>query len=54
MPAGHDRHDDQDGHVHVMENVRTGESLDIKYSGGPEAVLTINGKASDISLSCGG
>jgi hypothetical protein len=37
-----------------VENVRTGQSVDIKYSGGPEAVLTINGKVSDIALACGG
>jgi hypothetical protein len=43
----------QAGSEITVENVHTGESVDIKYSGGPEAVLTVNGKASDIGLSCG-
>jgi hypothetical protein len=29
------------------------DTLDIKYSGGDEAVLTINGRSSDIALACG-
>ena len=43
----------QAGSEITVENVRTGESIDIKYSGGPEAVLTINGKTSAIGLACG-
>jgi hypothetical protein len=34
-------------------NEKNGDSLDIKYSGGPDAVLTENGKSIDISLACG-
>ncbi len=37
-----------------VENVKNGSTIDIKYSGGPEAVLTVNGSAADISLACGG
>jgi hypothetical protein len=44
----------QAGSEITVENVRTGDSVDIKYSGGPEAVLTVNGRASDIGLACGG
>jgi hypothetical protein len=35
-----------------VQNVKNGGKVDIKYSGGPEAVLTINGHASDIGLAC--
>jgi hypothetical protein len=35
-------------------NVKNGNTIDIKYSGGPEAVLTIDGHTTDIGLACGG
>jgi hypothetical protein len=44
----------QSGSEITVENVKNGTSVDIKYSGGPEAVLTIDGTATDIGLACGG
>lgn len=44
----------QSGSEIKVENVKNGTSVDIKYSGGPEAILTVNGKESDIGLACGG
>ncbi|HTB75452.1 MAG TPA: hypothetical protein VK762_19510 [Polyangiaceae bacterium] len=44
----------QSGSEITVENVKTGGSVDIKYDGGPEAVLTVNGKSTDIGLACGG
>ena len=44
----------QSGSEITVENVKTGGSVDIKYDGGPEAVLTVNGKSADIGLACGG
>jgi hypothetical protein len=43
----------QSGSEITVENVADGDSIDIKYSGGPDAVLTINGRATDIGLACG-
>jgi hypothetical protein len=37
----------------TVKNVKNGDSIDIKYEGGPEAVLTIDGKSADIGLACG-
>jgi hypothetical protein len=37
-----------------VENVKSGSTIDIKYSGGAEAVLTADGSTTDISLACGG
>jgi len=44
----------QSGSEITVENVKTGGSVDIKYDGGPEAVLTVNGESTDIGLACGG
>jgi hypothetical protein len=44
----------QSGSEISVENVQNGNTVDIKYSGGPDAVLTINGHSSDIALACGG
>jgi len=44
----------QQGSEISVENVKNGTSIDIKYSGGPEAVLTVDGAAIDIALACGG
>jgi hypothetical protein len=44
----------QTGSEISVENVKNGTSVDIKYSGGPEAVLTVNGNPTDIALACGG
>jgi len=38
----------------LVQNADTGGSIDIVYQGGPEAVLTVNGKSTTIGLSCGG
>ena len=35
-----------------VEDLDNGSSIDIKYSGGPEAVLTVNGKSTVIGLAC--
>ncbi len=35
-----------------VEDLDDGRSIDIKYSGGPEAVLTVNGKSTVIGLAC--
>ncbi len=43
----------QSGSEISVENVKNGNTVDIKYSGGPEAVLTVNGHPTDISLACG-
>jgi hypothetical protein len=37
-----------------VQNVRSGDTIDIKYSGGANAVLTFNGRSADIGLACGG
>jgi hypothetical protein len=44
----------QSGSEISVENVKNGSTVDIKYSGGPDAVLTVNGHATDIGLACGG
>jgi hypothetical protein len=44
----------QSGSEITVENVKTGGSVDIKYDGGPEAVLTVDGTSTDIGLACGG
>jgi hypothetical protein len=36
----------------TVKNVKNGDSIDIKYGGGPEAVLTVNGSSYDIGLAC--
>jgi hypothetical protein len=43
----------QSGSEITVTNVTDGDTLDIKYGGGPEAELTINGRSSQISLACG-
>ncbi|HEX3769876.1 MAG TPA: hypothetical protein VHV30_03380 [Polyangiaceae bacterium] len=44
----------QAGSEITVKNVKNGDSIDIKYDGGPEAVLTVDGKSSyDIGLACG-
>jgi hypothetical protein len=37
----------------TIKNLDNGDSIDIKYSGGPEATLTLNGKSESIGLACG-
>jgi hypothetical protein len=37
----------------TVKNVKNGDSIDITYEGGPDAVLTIDGKSTDIGLACG-
>jgi len=37
-----------------VRNLDNGDSLDIKYQGGPAADLTLNGKTEEIGLACGG
>jgi hypothetical protein len=44
----------QSGSEISVENVKNGSTVDIKYSGGPEAVLTVNGHETNIGLACGG
>jgi hypothetical protein len=44
----------QAGSEITVENVRSGDTVDIRYSGGPDAVLTVSGRATDIGLACGG
>jgi hypothetical protein len=36
-----------------VKNLDNGDSIDIKYDGGPQAELTINGKSQTIGLACG-
>jgi hypothetical protein len=43
----------QAGSEITVQNVRSGDTIDIKYSGGADAVLTVNGKSADIGLACG-
>jgi hypothetical protein len=43
----------QSGSEIKVENVDSGDTIDIKYSGGAQAVLTVGGDATDISLACG-
>jgi hypothetical protein len=44
----------QSGSEITVKNVKNGDAIDIKYDGGPEAVLTVNGHETDIALACGG
>jgi hypothetical protein len=44
----------QSGSEITVKDVKNGDSIDIKFEGGPEAVLTVNGRAADIGLACGG
>ena len=44
----------QSGSEISVENVANDSTVDIKYDGGPWAVLTINGKSTAIALACGG
>jgi hypothetical protein len=43
----------QSGSEISVENVADQSTVDIKYDGGPSAVLTVNGKSTDIALACG-
>ena len=43
----------QAGSEITIKNLDNGNSIDIKYSGGPQATLTINGKSETIGLYCG-
>jgi hypothetical protein len=36
-----------------VKNLDNGDSIDIKYAGGPTATLTLNGKSEPIGLACG-
>jgi hypothetical protein len=36
-----------------VKNLDNGDSIDIKYAGGPSATLTLNGKSEQIGLACG-
>lgn len=36
-----------------VKNLGNGDSIDVKYLGGPDADLTINGKTEEIGLACG-
>jgi hypothetical protein len=44
----------QSGSEITVKNVKNGDSVDIKYQGGPDAVLTVDGRSTDIGLACGG
>jgi hypothetical protein len=44
----------QSGSEITVKNVKNGDTIDIKYDGGPAAVLTVDGHESDIALACGG
>jgi hypothetical protein len=44
----------QSGSEITVKNVKNGDTIDIKYDGGPAAVLTIDGRETDIALACGG
>jgi hypothetical protein len=37
-----------------VKNLDNGDAIDVKYLGGPDADLTINGKTEEIGLACGG
>ncbi|HEX8796449.1 MAG TPA: hypothetical protein VF765_36105 [Polyangiaceae bacterium] len=43
----------QSGSEIQVKNLGNGDSIDIKYLGGPDANLTINGKSEEIGLACG-
>jgi hypothetical protein len=43
----------QSGSEITVEDVKNGTTIDIKYSGGPAAVLTVGSSTADISLACG-
>jgi hypothetical protein len=43
----------QAGSEITVQNVRSGDTIDIRYSGGADAVLTVNGRSTDIGLACG-
>ena len=43
----------QSGSEINVKNLDNGDSIDIKYLGGPDADLTINGKTEEIGLACG-
>jgi hypothetical protein len=43
----------QSGSEIQVKNLGNGDSIDIKYLGGPSADLTINGKTAEIGLACG-
>jgi hypothetical protein len=43
----------QAGSEITVKDVKNGDSIDIKYDGGPEALLTVDGHSSAIGLACG-